>query len=71
MMNIKIMTPDGVWIEPREPWIQRNHVDGPLLCQSDGGLHWLTLWERLLLALDLTNAVELDRKYTGIPYAGL
>lgn len=51
------------YLDRPEPWIQMNHVDGPLLCMPDGSLHWLTLWERLLLWLDLTSAKALADKY--------
>jgi hypothetical protein len=64
---IKI-TQDGVFVQPREPYIQRRHVDGPLLCMSDGGLHWLTLWERLLFGLGLIDARTLDLKYLELPH---
>lgn len=46
----------------REPWVQRNHVDGPVLIKSDCTLRWLTFSERILLFLGLTNAVELDKR---------
>jgi len=36
--------------------------DGPLLTFSDGQMHWLTPWERILLALGLTDAEGLQRK---------
>lgn len=48
---------------PQTPRIQERHVDGPLLIMADGRMHWLTLWERALLAMGLTNAERLDRKY--------
>lgn len=44
------------------PHIKRRHVDGPLLTFRDGQMHWLTLWERLLLALGLTDAERLELK---------
>lgn len=50
----------------RERWprpsIQANHIDGPLLHFTDGQLHWLGLWERLLFRLGLTDAEQLQRK---------
>jgi hypothetical protein len=30
-----------------KPYINWRHVDGPLLCCTDGSLHWLTFVERL------------------------
>ena len=48
--------------ERRSPSIQANHIDGPLLHFSDGQLHWLTPWERILFALGLTDAEKLERK---------
>ncbi len=44
------------------PGLQPNHADGPLLYFSDGQLHWLNLWERLKLALGLTDAELLQWK---------
>jgi hypothetical protein len=44
------------------PSIQANHIDGPLLSARNGQLHWLTLWERFLFALGLTDAERLERK---------
>jgi hypothetical protein len=44
------------------PTIRPDHIDGPLLTFRDGQMHWLTLWERLLLALGLTDAQKLERK---------
>ena len=44
------------------PSINRGHIDGPLLHFSDGQLHWLTPWERLLLWLGKTDAAKLQRK---------
>lgn len=57
--------PDGSgigWPAGGKPSIQPNHIDGPLLHFSDGQLHWLTLWERLLFALGRTDADKLERK---------
>jgi hypothetical protein len=48
--------------EPREPFIQWNHVDGPLLCCSDSSLHWITWRERLMLWLGLTTVARIDAK---------
>lgn len=47
----------------RRPNIKERHVDGPLLCFSDGQLHWLTPWERILFAFALTDAEKLERKH--------
>jgi hypothetical protein len=47
----------------REPHIKRDHVDGPLLVMSDGALHWLTLWERICLALGWHDEHTLERKH--------
>jgi hypothetical protein len=33
-----------------EPYIQWNHIDGPLLCCRDGTLHWLTKAEQLWIS---------------------
>jgi hypothetical protein len=46
-----------------KPWIKWNHIDGPLLVCRDGTPHWLTLWERLLLRIGLTDVVKLDKKH--------
>jgi hypothetical protein len=44
------------------PRIQPKHIDGPMLCFSDGQLHWLTLRERLLYAIGWTDAYKLQQK---------
>jgi hypothetical protein len=44
------------------PSIRLNHIDGPLLTFRDGQMHWLTLWERLLLRFGQTDAETLERK---------
>ena len=45
------------------PHIQVNHIDGPMLTMRDGRIHWLSLWERLLLVLRRTDAYKLERKH--------
>src|SRR5208282_3168514 len=45
------------------PTINRRHIDGPLLYMRNGEMHWLTIWERILLRLGRTDAVRLERKY--------
>jgi hypothetical protein len=45
-----------------QPCVNWRHIDGPLLYTSDGGLHWLTLFERVRLSLGLTNIAAIDRK---------
>ena len=49
--------------ERPEPFINVHHIDGPLLSLRDGRLHWLTLRERFLLWLGLTNAHMLEHKH--------
>lgn len=44
------------------PHINRRHIDGPLLTFRDGQMHWLTMWERILLALGLMDAEKLELK---------
>ena len=39
-----------------------NHIDGPLMYLSNGGLHWLTWRERLALWLGLTDEDSIDAK---------
>lgn len=51
--------------ETARPHIKRHHIDGPVLCLRDGRMHWLTLWERVLLALNKTDALTLERKHWG------
>lgn len=41
----------------------RANIDGPLLVMRTGELHYLTLWERVLLALGRTDTLALERKY--------
>lgn len=48
----------------RTPYIARK-VDGPMLVMGDGGVHFLTWWERVQFALGLTDAAHLDRKHGG------
>ena len=50
------------WEGGHAPTINRRHIDGPLLVFSDGQLHWLTPWERLLLAIGLTDAARLQAR---------
>jgi hypothetical protein len=49
----------------REPHIQWNHIDGPLLIQCDGQPHWLSWRERFLLRFGFTDAKHLDPSYCG------
>ena len=44
------------------PYINRGHIDGPLLYFRDGQIHWLTLWERLLLRFGRMDAYSLEAK---------
>lgn len=53
---------DGISIGSRPPHINRRHIDGPLLVFSDGQLHWLTLAERVLFFMGLTDAEEIQRQ---------
>lgn len=46
-----------------KPHIVWEHVDGPMLCCHDGAVHWLTLYERLILAIGTTTLEELDEKH--------
>lgn len=58
--------------EPGTPCIQWDHKDGPLLTCSDGSLHWVTMWERLLLRANYITLESLDKKYrTDIPQKGI
>jgi hypothetical protein len=43
--------------------IQSDHDDGPVLCMRDGSMHWLTLWERFLVRVGLTDADTLECHY--------
>lgn len=51
------------WPTACQPFINRKHIDGPLLYFRNGEMHWLTLWERMLLRLGKTDALALERKY--------
>lgn len=51
------------WEAGHGPSINRHHIDGPVLFFSDGQMHWLTLWERLQLALGRTDATKLEAKH--------
>ena len=62
---IKFTGSAGVqWSGPIKPEVQWGHIDGPLLHCSDATLHWLTLWERLLLKLRLTTVEKIDQRVT-------
>ncbi len=50
------------WEGGGKPHINARHADGPLLCFSDGQLHWLTLWERVQFAFGWTDAEKLEKK---------
>ena len=45
------------------PFINGQHIDGPVLIMRTGEIHWLTWSERFLLFLGLTDAERLERKY--------
>jgi hypothetical protein len=47
-----------------DPYIQWNHIDGPVLVCENGSMHWLTYIERLLMFLGFTNVAKLNRKYS-------
>lgn len=60
-----VSTSDGGfigWQNGFKPNINANHIDGPLLTFSDGQMHWLTIWERILFAIGLTDAEKLEQK---------
>lgn len=48
------------------PTIQTNHIDGPLLHRPHGGLHWLTLRERIQLFFGLLTAESLEAKIAAM-----
>ena len=50
------------------PYIQPNHIDGPVLHLRDGSLHWLTPWERFLFWLGKTDAEALEHKWWDRPW---
>lgn len=63
---------DSTTREASSPSINWKHVDGPLLTCSDGSLHWVTTWERLLLRGGHLSIEILDQKYrTDIPEKGI
>jgi hypothetical protein len=45
-----------------KPYVQWNHIDGPMLSCSDHQVHWLTWRERFALWLGLTTIAEIDAK---------
>lgn len=45
------------------PWINRKHIDGPVLCLRDGRLHWLSTWERIQFRLGFTDEWKLESKH--------
>ena len=50
----------GVSTQRREPEIQWNHVDGPVLYMSNASCHWLTWRERWLLWRKKITVEDLD-----------
>lgn len=52
----------GIKLPLPAPTIQANHVDGPLLRRPHGGLHWLTLRERIQYFFELLTAESLEAK---------
>ena len=47
-----------------QPFIQPNHIDGPMLCMRTGEVHWLTLFERIKFVFGWTDAYKLERKHS-------
>lgn len=54
-----------------KPFIQWDHIDGPLLHCRNGSLHWLTKVERLWLRMGFTNINQLDDKYCDEDQRGI
>ncbi|MFC7378213.1 hypothetical protein [Brevundimonas sp. GCM10030266] len=48
--------------EPQPATIIAGHIDGPLLVYSDGQMHWLSVWERVKVALGLDNANSIQNR---------
>ena len=48
-------------------YIKWNHIDGPMLRCSDGTLHWLTLFERLMFAVGAYTIESLDKVHNMEP----
>jgi hypothetical protein len=44
------------------PFINAKHIDGPLLVRPYGGLHWLTIRERIALRFGFLTAEALEAK---------
>lgn len=64
MDNTNSVTVEAAKAAPHIKWA---HVDGPLLCCSDGTPIWLTLGDVLRLRLNLVTVEELDARYRGRP----
>lgn len=47
------------------PHLNKRHSDGPFVVFSNGQMHWLTPWERVLLLFGKYDAIALQRKYQG------
>jgi len=60
-----IKVSDGVTVEAAYPEILKN-INGPVIHLTDASLHWLTLWERVLLYFKFTDVEKLDTKYTSV-----
>lgn len=46
-----------------KPYIQWNHIDGPVLHLRNSTLEWLTLWERFQCWIGRADAYSLERKH--------
>lgn len=48
-------------------YIKWGHIDGPMLRCSDGNIHFLTLFERLMFSVGVYNITTLDKMYNNEP----
>lgn len=51
---------DSIRGKPERPWVQWNHVDGPVLICCNGAMHWLTWKERFLIWIGKLKVEDLD-----------
>lgn len=48
-----------------KPYIQWDHIDGPVLHLRNSTLEWLTLWERFLCSIGRADAFSLEQKHAS------
>lgn len=55
----------GLSVAMKEPFINREHVDGPVLVRLNRKLHWLTFRERLMTKFGIWDAWTLEQRLSA------